>query len=211
MGDLWKDIEGKPRLLIVEDNMEMRYYLKEILGEKLAITEAGNGMEALDLLKQFTPDLIISDVMMPGMDGQEFITRLKSSESWNKIPVIMLTALAAKEDQLKMLAIGVDDYIVKPFNAEELKIRVYNLLQNQAIRRKWQEMPVEAPEEQVAEDAEAALLQGKIYEYVSVRMKEPSLSVHDLATHLALSERQLYRLTNTLTGVRPPSSSKKCA
>jgi signal transduction histidine kinase/DNA-binding response OmpR family regulator len=205
---IWQKLEGQPEILIVEDNSEMRYYLREILSDKGNVSEAGNGVEALRYLEKHQPDLIISDVMMPEMDGETFVGHVKSSEAWSKIPVIMLTALATKEDQLRMLSMGVDDYILKPFNAEELRIRVYNLLRNQAVRREWIEKPIE-PDEVVQVDKGAAELQERIQAYVSERLREPSLSVHDLAYHLALSERQLYRLSNTLTGCTPAQLIKE--
>jgi signal transduction histidine kinase/DNA-binding response OmpR family regulator len=205
---IWQKLEGQPEILIVEDNAEMRYYLREILSGKGNVSEAGNGVEALKYLEEHKPDLIISDVMMPEMDGEAFLGHLKSSGTWCKIPVIMLTALATKEDQLRMLSMGVDDYILKPFNAEELKIRVYNLLRNQAVRQEWIEKPIE-PDEVVQVDKGAVELQEKIQSYVSERLRETSLSVHDLAYHLALSERQLYRLSNTLTGCTPAQLIKE--
>jgi CheY-like chemotaxis protein len=192
----------------VEDNDEMRYYLSEILSGTAEISQAANGLEALQYLEHRQPDLIISDVMMPEMDGQVLMEHVKASPAWKKIPVIMLTALATREDQLRMLSMGVDDYILKPFNPEELKIRAYNLLHNQEIRREWNEAPTEPGELPVQEDASEEFRM-KIYEYVSGKMKEPTLSVPDMAAHLAVSERQLYRLTNSLTGCSPAQLIKE--
>src|SRR5262249_41727309 len=135
--------QRKPFVLIVEDNDEMRFYLKEILGGHVMTSEANNGRAALELLKAHKPDLIVSDVMMPVMDGYEFLAELKKSASYRGIPVVMLTARAAEEDMLQGLSLGIDDYIIKPFSARELKIRIHNLLTNQEIRREWQQKPPE--------------------------------------------------------------------
>jgi CheY-like chemotaxis protein len=121
-----------PAILLVEDNDEMRYYLKEILGDSVTIHETINGREALKWLKTNTPDLILSDVMMPEMDGYEFLHQLKSDAQLKRIPAVMLTARASEEDLLHGLSLGVDDYIIKPFNAIELKIRIHNPV-NQSV------------------------------------------------------------------------------
>ncbi len=204
----WGHFAVKQTVLIVEDNVEMRYYLKEILGDNVKILEAPNGAMALKLLESTTVDLIISDIMMPEMDGREFIARLKSTENLKKIPVISLSALADQESQLGMLRLGVDDYIVKPFNADELRVRVYNLLNNYAERKSFNEQPAES-EDIAVSNKEADELRTKIAVYVLARLKNVNVSVQDLASELALSERQLYRLTKSLTGCSPAQLIKE--
>ena len=208
LAEEWAKLPGRHTVLIVEDNADMRYYLKEILDEKVNIAEAGNGREALKWLENNQPDLIITDIMMPELDGREFITQLKSSEAHRKIPVITLTALADKENQLGMLRMGVDDYIVKPFNATELQVRVHNLLKNQEERIQFINQPVE-PDDIPEENKDADEFRDKITEYVLARMKTVNVSVYDLAYHLAMSERQLYRLAKTLTGCTPAQLIKE--
>jgi signal transduction histidine kinase/DNA-binding response OmpR family regulator len=194
----------QPRILIVEDNDEMRYYLKEVLGDGVVITEARHGYEALERLKTMTPDLIISDVMMPEMDGPELLTRLKNSDAYRGIPVVMLTARASEEDLLHGLSLGVDDYIVKPFNARELKIRVRNLIANQEIRREWSSKPEEADEKITpAGLAEDQVFMNKIIAFVEKHADDTRLAIGDLCEHFAISERQLYRKAATLTGMTP--------
>lgn len=200
--EVWEHFPERQTVLIVEDNSEMRYYLKEILGGKVNLAEAGNGREALLWLEKNTPDLIISDMMMPEMDGREFIAHIKNTEALRKIPVITLTALADQESQLGMLRMGVDDYIVKPFNASELSLRVYNLLNNYAERKAFNLQPAD-PEDIPAESKEADELRNKITEYVLARLKNTNVSVFDLAYELSMSERQLYRLAKSLTGCTP--------
>lgn len=200
----FNSFDRRPQVLVVEDNEEMRFYLKEILGEYADLAETRHGREGLKWMKTHNPDLIISDVMMPEMDGYEFLSQLKASPAWRRIPVIMLTARASEEDLLHGLSLGVDDYIIKPFNAKELKIRVHNLLTNQQIRKEWLQKPLE-PEEIVTEGPapEDQVFLEKIRVFVEENSENSSLGIGDLADHLAMSERQVYRRAATLTGMTP--------
>jgi signal transduction histidine kinase/DNA-binding response OmpR family regulator len=200
----------KPHILIVEDNDEMRYYLKEILGDGVAIAEASNGSKALKWLQANIPDLIISDVMMPEMDGPEFLCHLKRSPAYRGIPVVMLTARASEEDILHGLSLGVDDYIIKPFNAKELKIRIHNLIANHEIRREWSQKPPE-PDELAMPAGPAAdeFFTNKVIAFVEEHAGNTNLSIGDLCDHLAISERQLYRKAATLTGMTPAQLIKE--
>ncbi len=194
----------KPKILIVEDNDEMRYYLKEILGGQVTTAEAVNGLEAIEWLKSHKPDLIISDVMMPEMNGYEFLSFLKSSPAYRGMPVVMLTARASEEDTLQGLSLGVDDYIIKPFSAKELKIRIHNLLVNQEIRREWSQ---KAPEPDdvgaAATPTENEMFVEKVRMFVEENASNANLGVGDLGEYLAMSERQVYRRAATLTGMTP--------
>lgn len=193
---------AKATVLIVEDNDEMRFYLREILGMSVAIVEARNGREALKYLDDHTPDLIVSDVMMPEMDGGELIRRLKGSDTWKRIPVVVLTARAAEDDLLHFLGFGVDDYIVKPFNARELKIRIHNLLTNRLLRNEWNSKPVEE-EEKEAVPTEASVFFEMVKDFVVNNMSNPNPGIGDLADHMAMSERQLYRKCGAVAGMTP--------
>jgi signal transduction histidine kinase/DNA-binding response OmpR family regulator len=193
----------KPQVLIVEDNDDMRFYLKEILGGHVSIAEARHGREGLTWLKTHKADLVISDVMMPEMDGYEFLAQLKASPTHRGMPVVMLTARAAEEDLLQGLSLGVDDYIIKPFNAKELKIRIHNLLTNQEIRKEWIQKPVDAEEIIPASSFEDQALLDKIRMFVEEHAGNSSLGIADLGDYLAMSERQVYRKTATLTGMSP--------
>lgn len=195
----------KPLVLVVEDNDEMRFYLKEILGGHVNTAEASNGRVALEWLKAHKPDLIISDVMMPEMDGYEFLTHLKSSPLYRGIPVVMLTARASEEDMLQGLSLGVDDYIIKPFSSKELKIRIHNLLMNQEIRHEWSQKAAE-PEEIITEPAgpsENEMFVEKVKAFVESNASNASLGIGDLGEYMAMSERQVYRKAATLTGMTP--------
>ena len=121
--------------MIVEDNHSLRDYLQLILSEKYNIITAENGLAAWEVLTSSIPSLIISDIMMPEMDGYQLLERLKSNDQFRQIPIIMLTARVELADKLKALRIGVDDYVLKPFEEEELKARVKNLLHNSSERK----------------------------------------------------------------------------
>lgn len=196
----FSDFETTPNILVVEDSKEMQFYLKEIFEDKINLITTDNGKEALQWLSLNKPDLIISDVMMPEMDGYELMRQLKGSETLRNIPVVLLTARGSEEDLLTGLTLGVDDYIIKPFHVKELKIRIHNLLMNQQIRRDWQMKPVEKEEESTVDNFE---FMEAVEKYVREHLKDPSLGIADLADHLAVSERQLYRKCGLLTGMTP--------
>jgi signal transduction histidine kinase/DNA-binding response OmpR family regulator len=204
----WEYFEQRQTVLVVEDNAEMRYYLQEILADKVLLATAGNGAEALQWLECNTPDLIITDIMMPEMDGQELIRRIKINEQYHKIPVITLTALAGMQNQLAMLRMGIDDYIVKPFNAGELNVRVYNMLRNNNERKVYVALPAEQNDGE-NDNIEAEEFRTRVMEFVLVRLKNATISVHDLAGELSMSERQLYRFAKSLTGCTPAQLVKE--
>ncbi len=185
-------IKEKPTVLLVEDNEDMRLFIKNILWQEAEVMEAIDGVEGIEMLEKTVPDLIISDVMMPRMDGITFAKEVKSTERWSKIPFIALTALDQSEDKLFTLRIGIDDYITKPFNAEELKVRVMNLLVNR------QEMEAE-PEELSYDDQILTQLEREVKENIT----EHFLSVTFLADQTAMSERKLQRYLKSQTGLTP--------
>lgn len=125
-------LSGQLKILVVEDNEDLRSYLSYVLGKRYELATTANGAEALEYLKlhQKLPDLIITDLMMPVMDGFQLLNRLRNTQRYNYIPVIMLTAKTNMRDKLAALRIGIDDYLVKPFLEEELIARVDNLLRN---------------------------------------------------------------------------------
>jgi len=205
---VWEEFASRQTVLIVEDNAEMRYYLREVLANKVNLAEASNGREALNWLKENQADLVITDLMMPEMDGKEFITYLKNEAAYKKIPVIMLTALADTKNQLTMLRLGIDDYMVKPFSAPELRVRVYNLLHNLEERRRFDATPVEQ-DDIPQESPEAETFRERITGFVLKKITNMNVSVYDLAYELGMSERQLYRLSKSLTGCTPAQLVKE--
>lgn len=131
---------GQGTILIVDDNAEVRQYIKRIMGSVYRLVEAKDGADGLAKAMQLKPDLILSDVMMPGMDGYELCRRLKAEGSTSKIPVILLTAKASEDMKVEGLETGADDYMAKPFNARELTARVKNLVQMREQQRQLAEL-----------------------------------------------------------------------
>ncbi|MCW3120970.1 MAG: todS [Flavipsychrobacter sp.] len=199
---VWEHFPERQTVLIVEDNEEMRYYLRDVLGENVNIGEARNGKEALEWLGKNIADLVITDLMMPEMPGEEFIGCLKKNEKFKKIPVITLTALADSGTRMDILRLGIDDYIVKPFSAMELRVRVYNLLHNLQERRQFETKPSEA-DDILVESEDAGIFRERVTAFVLGRIKIIDVSVYDLAYELSMSERQLYRVAKKLTGCTP--------
>ncbi|MEM6648132.1 MAG: ATP-binding protein, partial [Bacteroidota bacterium] len=193
--------EGKQaRLLLVEDNRDMSAYLTDILDPYYAVTCAYDGEEALDLLGQASFDLMTSDVMMPRMDGLTLLECVRADDRLRQMPVVMLTARADEADRLQGWRLGVDDYITKPFNADELLARIDNLLRNQQERDAWREAHASDDEEPIS--AEQAWLQ-QAEAVVLDHLDRSTFAVTDLAEVLETSERQLYRKTKALTGLTP--------
>lgn len=133
--------EDAPLLLVAEDNPDMQTFLRNVLQASYRLVVVRNGQGVLDYLQQpsAVPDLILTDLMMPGMDGLQLLEALRGAEAWRSIPVLMLTARAESADRLRAFRIGLDDYLLKPFEPEELLVRVRNVLRNQANRREWRE------------------------------------------------------------------------
>jgi signal transduction histidine kinase/DNA-binding response OmpR family regulator len=190
-------IEGqKPKILVVEDNLEMARYLDKILKKEYRISIAPNGVDAIKLLQTEHFDLVTSDVMMPLMDGFELREKVNRMGKHKDTPYIFLTARALEEDRLKGLQMGVDDYITKPFSANELKVRIQNLLQNKINRSQ------ENQDENGDLNADQRQLkQAEII--VFENLSNPQFKVSELATRLGLGERQLRRVMQSLTGLSP--------
>lgn len=217
-----KTVAKQASILIVEDNPDLREYISLILRDKYHILTAENGLEALKgmnfelkdmvatsrlqtqhLPTPVTPDLIISDLMMPVMDGYQLLERLKSADSTRHIPVVMLTARSEVQDKLKALRIGVDDYLTKPFDDEELLLRIENLLKNQAMR---QHETVVVPEQESTRPrmSESDCQWLETFEtYIQKHLSSDKLSVTSLAHEFAMSESTLLRQLKRLTGLSP--------
>lgn len=201
----------KGLLLIVDDNDDIRTYLRTILEKRYQLIEAANGQAGLEMACKEVPDLIISDVMMPVMNGLEFCQRVKSDVATSHVPVILLTARALSQHQVEGYESGADAYITKPFQPEVLMARVDNLLrQRQKLRKLWsgtthQEAPTK-PES--IEDSstlnvrEEAFIQ-RFRDVVTKQMSNSDLSVEDIGSELNLSRVQLYRKIKALTGQSP--------
>lgn len=131
------DEQKKEAVLIVEDNRDMRSYIRTLLARDYCLLEAGNGQEALKIVQKHTVDLIVSDLMMPVMDGMELSRCIKSNLATSHIPFLMLTALRSEVQEKQSFEIGVDEYLCKPFDEEVLRLRIRNILN---LRRKYKKM-----------------------------------------------------------------------
>lgn len=197
--------EEAPILLLVEDNPDIVAYIRTILEADYSIQFAVNGKEGLALAIEQVPDLIISDVMMPEMDGFELCRQLKQDERTSHIPIILLTARAADEDRIKGLERGADAYLTKPFHKQELLVRIEKLIEKQErLRRYFSGNKTETAgvekEEEVA--IENAFLQ-KIKALVEERLSDQEMSIARLCEAANLSHTQVYRKLKALTDKTP--------
>ncbi len=188
-----------PKLLIVEDDLDVRNYLENDFSGNFVVLTAGNGKEGLDKAKKEFPDIIVSDVMMPGMDGIEFCRKLKSDVLISHIPVILLTAKNSIEYQKQGLESGADDYVIKPFNLEILGLKVNNLLESrQRLRKEFKSAPAMQLNSQSMASADKKFLENVI-RVIRQNMEDPEFSVEVLGDKVAMSRSNLYRKINALT------------
>ena len=197
------DRSDKPTIFLVEDELDMRMYIRHELADLYHIEEASNGREALNRLQTLQPDLIVTDVMMPEIDGIEFTRMVKENIETCHIPVILLTANSEVENRLEGLETGADSYIVKPFNTDYLRVRIRKLLEiRQMMREKFTHMlNLEAQEVEVVNPDEI-LLQNSI-SYIRSNISETQLSVEEIAKQLNISRTNLHRKIKMLTGLSP--------
>lgn len=194
------------QVLLVEDNRDMLDYLVQLLAPKYQVFPLGNAVDAQKKLVNWTPDLIVSDVMMPGLDGFQFVEWLKSSELHAHIPIIMLSARADVSDKLRALQTGVDDYILKPFVETELLARIHNLLQRQEHRRTYLDLPSgindkakSIPKLRTEEKEWIRQLE----EMVVAHLSDPNFTVNKLAQNLLMSRSAFYTEVGRLLGLTP--------
>jgi len=175
----------------------MSKYVRSILdthGFKTSHSE--NGAAGLEYLKTNSPDLIISDIMMPEMDGMEFLKEIRSQSKFEKTPTIFLTARSDIEGKIDSFKLGVNDYLVKPFNPEELIARVRNLLSFQSAREK---LEIDLSEKGLEPVQDRFL--SKLTEMVEDRMANASFNLEELASEMAMSRSTLYREVKRATGL----------
>ena len=198
--------EDAPRILIVEDNESLRSFLMQSLSDTYNVDEAANGQEAMKLISQRQPDLVLSDVMMPVMNGEDLCVAIKSNVETSHIAVILLTALGDREDILRGLGARADLYIVKPFDLIVLRANIINLLENRRLlREKMQKAAVspdtvETPSEMPSSLDEEFIR--KVDSYVLEHLGE-GLTVDDVCTHISMSRTSFYNKMKALTGIAP--------
>jgi signal transduction histidine kinase/DNA-binding response OmpR family regulator/ligand-binding sensor domain-containing protein len=193
--------DQRPIILIVEDNTDVREYVKSFLLSAYRVLEARDGAEGEEKALEAIPDLVISDIMMPAMDGYEFCKRLKLNERTSHIPVILLTAKAASEDRVEGLETGADDYLVKPFEPKELLARVKNLIVlRRRLRERFSAGQILKPGEITVSSIDDTFLQ-KVKTIVESHLSEEGFGVEDLSGAVGMSRSQIHRKLTALTGL----------
>jgi YesN/AraC family two-component response regulator len=187
--------------MVVEDNAELRSFIISSLNGDYSFCEAGDGKEGIEIALQEIPELIISDVMMPEMDGITMTAKLKNDIRTSHIPIILLTAKATDEAKITGLNTGADDYLVKPFNNDELILKVRNMIESRnRVREKVRlEFLRQGPTVE-ATSADEKLLQ-KVKETIINKLSDEQLSVDSLAEEVGLSRAHFYRKITALTGL----------
>jgi len=180
-------------VLVVDDDPDLRAYVRDHLASAYRVLEAGDGGEALELARDRTPDLVISDLMMPVLDGHGLVQALKEDRRTDYIPVILLTAKASPEEKLEGLGEGADDFVTKPFDMAELEARVENLISSRRrLRTRYRSERVLRPERVEVPSADAAFLES-VRAVIEDNLHDEEFSVDDLASVLGRSRSNLYR------------------
>ena len=191
------------RILVVEDEIEIKAYLKSELSDEYKVETCNNGKEAYDLILRDTPDLVISDVMMPEMDGLALCRKIKQNTNVNHVPIILLTARSKPEDTLEGMETGADAYMVKPFNTELLKRTIANLIANRRLlRNKFSGAQQQEDKiEKITMKSGDEILMGKIMKVVNEHLDDPTLNVEMLASEVGLSRVHVHRKLKELTNL----------
>ena len=191
---------GLPLVLIVEDNGDVRQYMQNILREDYSLLEATDGISGLKMATENVPDLIVSDVMMPRMDGFEFCRRVKTDEKTSHIPVILLTARASGESKLEGLETGADDYLTKPFESGELKVRIRNLIDGRRkLAEHFRRQNILNPQNISVSSVDDLFLR-RTRESVEKHISDPEFTTERFAGEVYMSRMQLSRKLKALTG-----------
>jgi signal transduction histidine kinase/ligand-binding sensor domain-containing protein/DNA-binding response OmpR family regulator len=196
----------KPTILIAEDNNELRSFLKTVLSNKYEVLEAENGRQALEIAKNSVPDMIITDVMMPEMNGLELAKAIKEDINISHIPLVLLTAKTDMENKLEALQYGVDDYITKPFSSAYLEARIENLLK---LRKQLQELyrssltsGVISPSKPHVVSQDDIFIQ-RIMKFIEENIDNSELTIEDIAMHIGFSRSAFFKKLKSLTGLAP--------
>ncbi len=192
--------EDAPIMLIVEDNRDVRNYIISNFDGTYLIEIAQNGQEGFEKATDLIPEIIISDVMMPEMNGYQLCEKLKTDPKTSHIPIILLTAKAAEEDKLQGLETGADVYLAKPFNPKELQIRVRKLIeQRQKLREKFRQNIQIGPQDVSVTSTDQIFLE-QAMKLTEQNIHNSDFNVEGFASQMAMSRMQLHRKLKALTG-----------
>lgn len=194
------DDESAPIVLLIEDNDEVMHYLQDILGDTYRVLMATDGEQGVESALEQIPDLIISDVMMPKMNGYRVADTLKQDEKTSHIPLILLTAKASQKDKMQGLKTHVDEYLTKPFRPEELKIRIQNLIESRRqLREKYKREYMMRPDEVSVNSLDDAFLI-RVKDAVDEHIDNEDFTVEQLGKEVGMSRSQLHRKLTALIG-----------
>ncbi|MCP4459837.1 MAG: response regulator [Cytophagales bacterium] len=196
--DISDSNEVKRRILIVDDHPEIRYYIRQILEEQYDVQEATHGLEALEILANQGIDLILTDLMMPWMDGFELIEAIQENEEYRQIPMLIVSARISDNDREKALIKGINNFIQKPFDKKELVLRISNLLERKIAPNLFDDV---AARQQL--DTVGVEILKKVENYIRDNIDDTNLGIIQLGEAITASERQVYRMIKKVTGKTP--------
>ena len=188
-----------PQVLVVDDNPDMRLYIREILQHHYTVAEAGNGESGFEAACAAVPDLVVTDVMMYPVNGIEFCRTLKQDERTSHIPVIMLTALAGTREKIEGLETGADDYLTKPFSTDELRVRILNLINQRKRLRQLFSTTVNLDPKSISVTSADEKFLTRLITLVENNIDNPELDIEFLLRNIAMSRSQLHRKITALT------------
>jgi DNA-binding response OmpR family regulator len=194
--------------MVVDDNEDMRRHISRLLEDGYRIVTAADGLLAEEALNKQLPDLIVTDLMMPNRNGMEFVESIKKNSEFVNIPVVMLTARAGLDDRIQGLMAAVDDYLVKPFNGRELKVRIHNLLNKQAQFNAFYQQQGSEPQKEPINQSETYI--DKVKAVVNQRLMDPDFGVDELAKALHVSEATLRRRLSDNANYTPAAFIRHC-
>ncbi len=199
----------KPEILIIDDNSDIRTYLRSVLSQKYNVSEASDGKRGLELVRRTVPDIVLSDIMMPVMDGLEFCEQLKTDKAISHIPVILLTARSMDEQRAEGYEHGADAYISKPFSLRLLLSRIENLIESRKMLSQVLSKGVEDDEiGNLSNETDKSFLK-QLRKIIQENLANSDLSVEQIGDEIGLSRVQLYRKVKALTGYSPVEILRK--
>lgn len=190
-------------ILLVDDNYDFLKFLSESLARQYHVLKATNGKHALNVLEKEDIDLVVSDIMMPEMDGLELCSTIKNDIRYSHIPIILLTAKASEEHQLEGLSVGADDYITKPFNMEVLKLRINKIIEMNVKRQEIFNQDIKIEPSRITITPLDQQLVEKAIQIVEDNISETEFSVEELASSLNISRSYFYKKMIKITGKKP--------
>ena len=199
----------KPEVLIIDDNIDIRTYLRSVLSEKYNVSEASDGKVGLELARKIVPDIVLSDIMMPVMDGLEFCQQLKTDKAISHIPVILLTARSLDEQRVEGYEHGADAYISKPFSLRLLLSRIDNLIESRKkLNQTWSKGVEDDEIGNLSNEIDKSFLK-QLRKIIQENLANSDLSVGQIGDEIGLSRVQLYRKVKALTGYSPVEILRK--